>query len=75
MDRPVWGLGVRQISDPRADLGVDGRRPRREPSYAAKADTLARAEPSDGNHVLRTPAGVISQAAPPLRPRARRRPP
>ena len=32
VDRPVWGLGVRQARDPRADLGVGGRRPRREPS-------------------------------------------
>ena len=33
VDRPIWELGVRQVSDPRADLGVDHRRPRREPSY------------------------------------------
>ena len=38
---PVWGLGVRRVRDLRADLSVDGRRPRREPSRGgghARAD-------------------------------------
>ena len=38
MDRPIWELGVRQVPDPRADLGVDGRRPRREPSCRGERD-------------------------------------
>ena len=27
VDRPVWGLGVRQACDPSSELGVGGRRP------------------------------------------------
>ena len=38
--RGARGVGVRQICDPRADLGGDGRRPRREPSRGGEHNPI-----------------------------------
>ena len=48
---------LRRVRDPRADLGVDGRRSRREPSRGGEHDR------ANGTTCCAPPAGVISQAA------------
>ena len=84
VDRPVWGLGVRQACDPRADLGGGGRRPRREPSCRGGRDraggTMCFAPPPEYSpkpqgrtfcYHTSPPKGLGGQSAVPPRPPGR----